>query len=505
MRTTLRSLTFGLATLFGLGIMAQFPHTLQINGVVNGCYPGQSVTISTTGGTIPPYTIDVPVNPNTCTYSVALTFGSNFASYTTTTLCGGLVLTVHDSAFLVPNDTTLAIATLNCGTSTPDCEGVLGGTALPGTPCATPAGAAGTWGTDCMCEPNPPTCQACFTIEPAGNGGMLTPFVANFINCTNAGTAPYSYAWWLPNGAASAQANETFTFPGEGIYGVCLTITDANACTSTVCDSVYVDANGGISTNATFYDCLQIPNGPNVPGAPCQIPGTILTGTWNANCECISNEPVECSAAFFAMQAYQWVDSAANPNGGGGAIVPNEVWVWNLSVGAGDMQYLWSFGDGTSSTEAFPTHTYASSGTYQLCLTISDNTGCTATYCDAITIDNDGILGGFMGEGNRSTWTLRVMNALSTGVNDTNDAASLNTWPNPVSDRLNVQLDNRVNGAVAVAIVDMSGRAVHMEKRSMAMGTNQLAIPVAQLRDGVYTVLVNDGTRTISHRFAKVD
>lgn len=254
----------------------------------------------------------------------------------------------------------------------------------------------------------------------------------------------------------------------------------------------------------SVVDCNGVPNGPDMPGMPCLNPATGVAGTWSADCTCVPIEPTECNAGFFAMQAYQWVDSAANPNGGGGEIVPNEVWVWNLSSGTGDLQYLWSFGDGTSSTEAFPTHTYAGSGTYQLCLTISDNSGCTDTYCDAITMDNDGILGGFMGEGNRSSWTIRIMNALSTSVSDGPEMQIMATWPNPVLDQLNVQIDSRMNGVVAIAIVDLSGRVVNATSNSVVSGQSQLVVGMDQLPAGAYTLLVNNGNSVVKQRFVKV-
>jgi PKD repeat protein len=41
--------------------------------------------------------------------------------------------------------------------------------------------------------------------------------------------------------------------------------------------------------------------------------------------------------------------------------------------------YLWEFGDGTSSTEANPLHTYAAGGEYWVTVTVTTSTGCTAT------------------------------------------------------------------------------------------------------------------------------
>lgn len=49
--------------------------------------------------------------------------------------------------------------------------------------------------------------------------------------------------------------------------------------------------------------------------------------------------------------------------------------------------WFWDFGDGTSSVEQNPVHSWSAPGTFQICLTISnDSTQCQDTYCDYITI-----------------------------------------------------------------------------------------------------------------------
>jgi PKD repeat protein len=45
----------------------------------------------------------------------------------------------------------------------------------------------------------------------------------------------------------------------------------------------------------------------------------------------------------------------------------------------GIKSYAWDFGDGTSSTEAEPTHTYTLPGPYTVVLTVTDNGGLTAS------------------------------------------------------------------------------------------------------------------------------
>lgn len=52
--------------------------------------------------------------------------------------------------------------------------------------------------------------------------------------------------------------------------------------------------------------------------------------------------------------------------------------------------YLWNFGDNTQSTDANPVHTYSTSGTYQVSLTVTDNLGASTTVVTQVTVSNNG-------------------------------------------------------------------------------------------------------------------
>lgn len=57
----------------------------------------------------------------------------------------------------------------------------------------------------------------------------------------------------------------------------------------------------------------------------------------------------------------------------------------NTSTMGGGIQYLWNFGDGNTSTAINPTHNYAASGTYTVCLIAFDGCGADTT-CQPVTI-----------------------------------------------------------------------------------------------------------------------
>lgn len=79
----------------------------------------------------------------------------------------------------------------------------------------------------------------------------------------------------------------------------------------------------------------------------------------------------------------------AEANGGYSALV-NESIDFN-SAGSVDadgtiVSYLWDFGDGTTSTQANPSHMYTASGTYSAVLTVTDNDNNQATDSSVVTI-----------------------------------------------------------------------------------------------------------------------
>ena len=81
----------------------------------------------------------------------------------------------------------------------------------------------------------------------------------------------------------------------------------------------------------------------------------------------VGNNPGDCQAMF------SWVSQGLTAA------------FTDQSIGLPDT-YLWDFGDGTLSNEPNPVHTWVTTGTYLVCLNISDsNTFCESTFCELVT------------------------------------------------------------------------------------------------------------------------
>ncbi len=177
-------------------------------------------------------------------------------------------------------------------------------------------------------------CQAMFWTYPEDSNFMS--YVFEDASWTTSGNMPDSWAWDFGDGATSTEQNPTHVYTEEGEYEVCLTITDtASDCESTYCSYIYVEDFSGCQ--AYYY----------------YMPADSMG---------------------FDMTTLQFFD---------------------YSMGDPDT-WQWDFGDGATSTEQNPVHTFAEEGTYNVCLTISNTSDtCSDTYCEEVYVFNDSTNGCF--------------------------------------------------------------------------------------------------------------
>lgn len=488
MRSILRSLTFGLAATLASASMAQYLNYWSISGTIGQCYAGQTVDLTITDGTNVVLTGTLPVDPGTCTFGGVFGISTPYADVAITTMCSGMVLTVSDSAvFNFLQDTVSSNVWLDCGNSgLTDCNGVMNGPDMPGTSCDdgnpmtfgdvwTPACACvgvDTSYTDCAGITNGPNLPGAPCTDFFGNAGIYGP------DC-NCQTNSQTDCLGNPGGGALPGTPCTYT-PDSG--NTWITGIWSPDC---VC---------GPDSSSSNVDCLGVEGGSALPGTPCAAFG--MVGTWNSACECVPNP--DCNADFWVIQA---MGSDSLP-------VPYELWVWNLSSGgSGNFAFTWDFGDGTTSSEAFPTHTYAGNGPYNLCLSIADNNGCSDMYCDSISINGDGIYEGMVvhAEDRQDGFTINVQDPQANAVKEIATSGSISTWPNPAVDELNVAVVSDMIGMVTLTITDLDGRTVKSERVNLAGNRSQLRIATGALNAGMYMLRITDGATNLTQRFVKTN
>ena len=81
--------------------------------------------------------------------------------------------------------------------------------------------------------------------------------------------------------------------------------------------------------------------------------------------------------------------------------------------------------------------------------------------------------------------------------------ALLNSYPSPARNVVNLDFDATPNTTVAVALKDMTGRALLTKNTKITEGANQLSLDVSGLANGVYILTINDGVASIIQRIVK--
>ncbi len=132
----------------------------------------------------------------------------------------------------------------------------------------------------------------------------------------------------------------------------------------------------------------------------------------------------------------------------------------NTSTNA--ISYLWDFGDGMTSTEANPVHTYAATGTYVV--TLSATNAC-RTH-------------------------VKTLNVGVTGVNELAERIGITILPNPTEGDFAVELDSRMAGNVQLTLFDAAGRKVSAQETNVKQGITRVAFENLNLPKGLYQLNV---------------
>jgi N-acetylneuraminic acid mutarotase len=165
--------------------------------------------------------------------------------------------------------------------------------------------------------------------------------------------------------------------------------------------------------------------------------------------------------------------------------IPHTYIAINYSAGTPPLTYSWDWGDGNFSSGATPSHTYSAAGYYTICLNITDNVGCTDSFCYPSTLYRTGA--------NASMVTVNVISP-TTGVNypvDENNSFSI--YPNPTYGTIQLTINTKHNAPLECEIINIMGKQVY---KFQIQNSNLLtSLDVSFLAKGIYLVRVGDGVR----------
>ena len=283
----------------------------------------------------------------------------------------------------------------------------------------------------------------------------------------------------LPNGLcwSTSSATNTFVTPGcikingttcsaPGQYKLRVAITvNVGVPISTVSEAagwkffVRVQNQGGIAWDV---DTTQTNNNPFIPYGPA-ISGCTAPDTF-------------CHALYSL-----YPDTST----------PHKWWAVNQSTSIMALDYLWHWGDGDTSSGAMPSHIYAAPGNYNICLTVSDSTGCTDTYCDSSTYiyKTENII------------SVQVVNQLPTGISVIDILSSkIRISPNPFTGKATVSFFSTENKMLVERITNLLGEEIYTREIEAKQGENKFSINAQNLSAGIYFYSLCDGKATVAKR-----
>jgi PKD repeat protein len=151
---------------------------------------------------------------------------------------------------------------------------------------------------------------------------------------------------------------------------------------------------------------------------------------------------------------------------------------------AAAISYLWDFGDGTSSTDIAPSHTYAADGIYNVCMSINTAAGNICTYCDSIGRDSQGHVYRTAG------FSMIVKNSGATAVSEVTKGNTYSVYPNPSLGNSTIVSDKILSNATINVVTITGEKVVEM----MNCNGYQIALDIASQASGIYFVeVINSG------------
>ncbi|HLF07421.1 MAG TPA: PKD domain-containing protein, partial [Thermoplasmata archaeon] len=233
------------------------------------------------------------------------------------------------------------------------------------------------------------------------------PLAVMFSSTPAGGTPPYTYAWEFGDGAIGSTQNPGHTYAAAGVYTATLKVTDsASGVANSNPVTITVTGGGGqlqvsISANPTTGQAplsVQFTSTPSGGATPYSYAwdfgdsGTatakdpshtyVSPGTFTASLKITdsgggsaTSNPVTITVSGGTGQLQ--VSISATPSSGAAPLAV--VFSSTPAGGTAPYTYAWEFGDGGTSADKDPAHTYASAGTFTAVMKLTDSQGGSAT------------------------------------------------------------------------------------------------------------------------------
>ncbi len=239
-----------------------------------------------------------------------------------------------------------------------------------------------------------------FSFSPACEGE--TTFFTD-LSTIDPSSSIATWQWDMNDGSSLiGLVDPAHVFADTGSYDVELVVTSSEGCTDTSTQAVHVgpvpsasftvanacEGNPTAFTNTSTIDAGTLSyawdfgdtntSADENPSHTYAVDGTYtvtLTVTSDNGCEDVTTASVEVLDSPTALFTASTVCDGSTTT------------FTNLSTGGGTLTYAWDFGDSNSSTDANPTHMYASDGSYAVTLTVTNDDGCIDVHTANVTVN----------------------------------------------------------------------------------------------------------------------
>jgi len=282
--------------------------------------------------------------------------------------------------------------------------------------------------------------------------------------------APAEWYWDFGDGTFSTEQNPSHLFVENGTFEVCLTASNIIG-EHTYCQVVIIDS---YMAPVSAFSYTGDPN-VNFTDLSSNMPNSWLWDFGDGSFSTLQNpEHTFITYGLFTV-------CLTSANGGGVStncedvaiigclpapvcafdytIIDNIIYFDDLSDYSPE-SWQWYFGDGSSSELESPAHIYVEPGTYEVCLTVQNQSG-EAVCCQTInTVD------------------------VSVPLQQSN---YLEIFPNPSHDIVRMKIpQNEITGNAALTVIAMDGRLVYPKYEQM--NANEIMISFQDLPNGVYQI-----------------
>jgi PKD repeat protein len=242
--------------------------------------------------------------------------------------------------------------------------------------------------------------------------GALFSKSCSLLACSFDGTLSYDpdgivtgWSWSFGDGGTASGSNPSHTYANDGTYPVTLTVTDSDGATASQTVQVTVaQAPNQLPTAAFSVSCTKLVC--SVDGTGSFDPdGTLVSYAWTFG-DGGTATGATASHTYGAAGPYSVTLTVTDNRGGTGSssqtanavanVAPTAAFSvsctrWTCSfdgTGSTDSDgtitaYAWNFGDGATGSGSTTSHTYATAGTYQASLTVTDNDTATGSVTKA--------------------------------------------------------------------------------------------------------------------------